>query len=132
MIYTTDRKQEILDSGNYRNLQYIIVSHGTHPCCYVALPKWHKFYNQPYERIDSYVSGIHGGLTYGSFGLKGIFDNESYWVIGWDYAHYGDYLGYYDLLVDRSEVEKYKKWTTLELIAEVKKVIDELLTQGEK
>ncbi len=132
MIYTTDRKQEILDSGYYRNLQYFIVSHGTHPCCYVALPKWHKFYNQPYEKIDCYVKGIHGGLTYGTFGLKGIFDNKSYWVIGWDYAHYGDYLGYYDNLIDKSEVEKYKKWTTPELIAEVKKVIDELMTQGEK
>jgi len=87
MIYEPQMKPaKILDSGIYNNFEYKIVSYGTHPCCYISIPKNHKYYNKDYENIDI---ECHGGLTYSQKQ-----DDNKYWI-GWDYAHCNDYMGYY-------------------------------------
>ena len=111
MIYTKNRKQTILDKGNYNEFNYVIVSYGTHPCCYVELPKGNKYYNQDYDDINI---SCHGGLT---FADNRDFGNGEKFYIGWDYAHYNDYTSYFD----------GKKWTTKELLKEVKEVINQLV-----
>lgn len=43
--------------------------------------------------------------------------------IGWDYAHAGDYMGYYS---DKETWKNEKKWTTQEIYKEVKEVCYQL------
>ena len=113
MIYQFQRINEILDEGFYNGFHYIICSYGTHPCAYVQVPETHDFYGMPYDDIEV---DCHGGLTYGRFAKNG-----TYWI-GWDYAHYGDYVGYYLMRYGYDA----KKWTTEEIYEDVKYVIDQL------
>lgn len=41
------------------------------------------------------------------------------WFIGWDYAHYGDYAGYEELLPPKIRVGG-KKWSTQEIYQEIR------------
>lgn len=66
-----------------------------------------------------------------------ISENEKIkgWFIGWDYAHYGDYLGYNMLpfLQQFSEHHnKDKKWTTKEIFKDVKEVCYQIQKDIEK
>lgn len=123
MIYQADRKVELLDTGEYNGFTYYILNLGTHPTAYIQIPKEHKYFGKDYDEIDL---DVHGGLTYSSKQLR--LENEAIegWFIGWDYAHGGDYLGF---------VEKYsmpfrdyfeKKWTTEEILEEVREAIEQL------
>ena len=123
MIYQAERKIEILDTGYCVGLLYYILNLGTHPCAYVRIPKTHKFYKKYYDDIDI---DVHGGLTY-SRDYLWISENEKIkgWFIGWDYAHYGDYLGYDMLSILQQFKENHnndKRWTTEEIFKDVKEV----------
>ncbi|MCI8618152.1 MAG: hypothetical protein HFJ60_08000 [Clostridia bacterium] len=116
MRYQPTRTVEILETGYYMGLLYYILSLGTHPTAYIRVPKDNKFYGKEIEQIEI---NVHGGITYSEEGLYikngQVIDG---WFIGWDYGHYGDYLGF---------EEKYpqpcrtggKKWTTAEIKREV-------------
>lgn len=56
---------------------------------YVAIPPDHKYHGKHYDDLDIEV---HGGLTF--TGNAHLFPDQdlpdSYWVIGFDTAHYGD------------------------------------------
>lgn len=100
---------------------YYVLSMGSHPCAYIELPKDHPYFDKPYSDIPILC---HGGLTYGSSYLNTISNNdEERYFIGWDYAHYGDYV-YYDSLY--LPVLDGKKWTTNEMIQECLDVISQL------
>lgn len=124
MIYQKGRICIILDKGIYNGFNYAIVSYGTHPCCYVFLPKGHKYYGKNYDDIDIVC---HGGLTYSGEDLVfNPLENDK-WVIGWDYAHCDDYMGYYQLeCLSEFNHDHEKKWTTKELLEDVKEVIKQL------
>ena len=123
MNYTKERLCRVLHKGEFKGFKFAIVSYGTHPCCYVFLPKEHKYYGKSYDEIDI---DCHGGLTYSDKEL--IFNplvNDD-WIIGWDYAHYGDYSGYFPDLRD-------KKWTTQEIKKDIEYAINQLIKlEGEK
>ena len=125
MLYRKDYRCYILDKGNYKGLNYAIVSYGTHPCSYIFLPKGHKFYGKNYEEINDYfIDGLcHCGLTFSESDLCFNPLPNDCWVIGWDYSHCCDYSGIY---IGDEVFNELKKWTTEELIEEVKQVIDEL------
>ena len=124
MNYTKERLCKVLHKGEFKGFKFAIVSYGTHPCCYVFLPKEHKYYGKSYDEIDI---DCHGGLTYSDEDL--IFNplvNDD-WVIGWDYAHFNDYSGIYkEECLEKFDHSQYKKWTTEELFEEVKQVIEQL------
>lgn len=121
MEYSSERKREILFEGKYRDYQFYILNLGTHPTAYVEIPKENKLYEKDYDEIDIVV---HGGLTYSEDYLTGIKKNS--WFIGWDYAHFGDYIYYQvKLPVDFSMYDK--KWTTEEIFEEVKDVINQII-----
>lgn len=123
MEYSAELKTEVLHEGMYRGYQYYVLSMGTHPTAYVEIPEDHKFYGKSYDDIDIKV---HGGLTYSSDHLQDI--KEDTWIIGWDYAHTGDYLG---MLPDYANVG-YKKWTTREMVEEAINVIEQIIENEEK
>lgn len=112
---------EILDEGIYHNYHYAIVSLGSHPCAYIEIPEGHRYYGEVYDEIPL---DCHFGLTYADDTgiLNGYNYRSGYWI-GWDYAHLGDYYcakGY-------SKSPLLKRWTTEEILAEVKDVINQLV-----
>lgn len=109
MIYQKMKNLEVLANGNYKGFNWWVVSYGTHPCCYIGLPKGHKFYAMSYGEIPV---DCHGGLTFAGYKDDLSLDD---WLIGWDYAHYLDYTPYFG---------EGKKWKTEELINQIKCVID--------
>lgn len=122
MNYTVERKKEVLVHGEVYGYNFYIISYGTHPCCYIELPKEHKFYGKHYDDIEI---ECHDGLTYTENYLRGLIENS--WVIGWDYAHWNDYAGYYEeIFKNDSNFNECKKWTTEELLDEVIEVIIQL------
>ena len=124
MQYQVYRDIELLDSGIYKNYNYYILSLGTHPTAYIEIPKDNKIYKKDYSEIDLYV---HGGLTY-SRNFLWISEEKKLegWFIGWDYAHYGDYLGYELMFPENLRIKEEKKWTTEEILEEVKDAISQL------
>lgn len=123
MIYSEHGKVERLSIEVYRGYEFAVMNLGTHPCCYIKLPKGHKYENVDYDNIPL---AVHGGLTYGeSFlnvaevGGKEIADKTGYWI-GWDYAHYGDYLG-----CDLTHFDT-RIYTTEELERDCRDAIDQL------
>lgn len=133
MIYTTKEKIEILDTGYCLGLLYYILSLGAYPCAYVRIPQEHEFYKKDYDNIDI---DVHGGLTY-SRDFLWVSENQRVkgWFIGWDYAHYGDYLGY-DMLPFLQQFSEHhnkdKKWTTKEIFKDVKEVCYQIQKDIEK
>lgn len=123
---------ELLATGEYENYEYIVLSLGTHPCAYVILDENDKLFGKDYDDIyEEYDVDCHGGLTYSKDYLSFLKFSEKYkcdvksaihnkWVIGWDYAHYGDYAGFYG-------ISEGKKWTTREIVDECKDVIRQLV-----
>lgn len=129
MIYQSEFKKEILASGYCFGLLYYILSLGTHPTAYVKIPADHKYYKKGYEEIDI---AVHGGITYINNELY-ISEKEKLegWFIGWDYAHCDDYMGFYEKLSDTSSLKHdNKKWTTKEILRDVRNVCYQLRKRG--
>lgn len=121
--------KEVLLDGKYKNYHFVIMNYGSHPCCYVEIPSKHKFYGKDYssDGVEDFIS-CHGGLTFSSNHLQDIINDS--WIIGWDYAHFGDYVCYdYNF---PSFVEPLHKWTTMELFEDVKNVIEQLIEMEDK
>lgn len=127
MIYTPNRsnKGEILATGTYKNFKYYVVSYGTHPCAYVDVSNT-SLANKDYCENDI---DCHGGLTYGRDYLSAV-DTEKIngkWYIGWDYDHYGDYTPNPFINTFGVYRECEKRWTTEEIVAECKNVINQIV-----
>ena len=124
-------KAELLARDTYKNYEYVVLSLGSHPCAYIILDADNKLYGKHYDIINSeYDIDCHGGLTYSEDKLTFLIESDDglvedsindKWVIGWDYGHYGDYVGY--LIVE----DTGKKWSTMEIIEECKNVINQLI-----
>ena len=132
MVYKNTRSKPkiILDKGFYKNYQYIILNLHTHPCAYICLNKNDVFFKKHYDKIPV---ECHGGLTFSEDHIIRILEySDKYkcdtvqrfnrdWIIGWDYAHYGDYVAYLPMNYDD------KKWTTAEIKKECEYVINQLI-----
>lgn len=118
MKYTMHRLNppEILARGTYNNLDYYIINMGTHPCAYIDVSDT-KLANVKYSEINI---DCHGGLTYSRDYLVGV--HKKGWFIGWDYGHYGDFIGN-----DMFSSCFNKKWTTDEILVHCKQVIEQIV-----
>lgn len=127
MIYSGERRKEILVHGMCFGFFYWIVSYGTHPCAYVLIPRNNKYFKKEYDYIDI---DVHGGLTYSDYYLpfESKNSNNIGWYIGWDYAHHGDYTGYEEKLPKELRIGG-KKWTIEEIKEDVFEVCKQL-TEG--
>ena len=129
MKYSFERKTEILEHGTCFGVFYWIVNYGTHPCAYVMIPKDSKYFKKDFGEIDI---NVHGGLTYSNNYLPFVAKNdETGWYIGWDYAHYGDYVGYEERVPKQFQVGG-KKWTTEEIKNEVREVCYKVIKEDKE
>lgn len=131
MIYDPEnRKVVLLDSGKYKDFSYYIVSHyGEYPLAYIKIPDGLKIDCENYEDYESnnHIVSPHGGFTYGCENdippmLDGIDGITSGNYLGWDYAHCGDYIGFFN-----DEALFGKKWTTKEILEQIKNTIEEIM-----
>lgn len=121
MIYSAERKNEILDTGFCFGLLYYILNLGTHPTAYIKIPKDNKLYGKSYEDIYKEIDiDVHGGITYAEEGIYADNKEVQGWFIGWDYAHCYDYMGYEEKLPKFLQ-SGGKRWTTKEIYEEVRK-----------
>lgn len=113
----------ILAYGTFENsdrFKILVVDHsGTHPCCYISIPNGYT--------LNTDDIWCHGGVTWAKPTLPGKINDVlpeelkgNVWWIGWDYAHFGDYLAFDG---DRAIGTL---WTTDELISECKDVVAQL------
>ena len=122
MEYVPYNGSNVLYKGKYKGFKYFIISYGTHPCAYVEIPKNHPYYGKCYDEITDDVA-VHGGFTYSADGLLLL---ENTWILGWDYAHYGDYYCFSNGLKHLNHFKDEKRWTTEEIREECRHVIDQL------
>ena len=123
MIYQQTRlkEPEILASGEHKGYNYYVVSLGTHPCGYIEIPRNSKYFNVDYDNIPV---ECHGGLTYGRDFLHTVSaPDDNRYFIGWDYAHYGDYVGYDSMFGLNGGAIHF----TAEIVGECKNVIEQLV-----
>ena len=120
MIYSAERKKELLCEGEYKGHKFVILSLGNHPTAYVE----DKIGAIDYYDIRLDDVEVHGGFTFCGGGHWSEESAKTRWL-GWDYAHAGDFAGYYE----ECEHVYYesKQWTTPEIYEEVKRVIDQLI-----
>lgn len=135
MIYKQRmEKSEVLDNGNYKGYEYVVLSLGSHPCAYIILDENDKLYGLHYDTVHKkYDIYCHYGFTYSEDYLNFLEFSEKYkslvkssikgkWVLGWDYAHHGDYCGW-----DTDNLLGGKKWSTSEIVSECKEVINQIV-----
>lgn len=115
------RERFVLESGQYMGYNFWIISYGTHPCAYVELPQTHPYFGKCNSDAYELNIDVHGGITYGDFGLGNIVDDKKF-LLGWDYNHCTDY----NPMTNTLFVEPLKRWTTEEILEEVKDVIKQL------
>ena len=122
MIYDKNRSEraEQIAGGTYKNFDYYVLNLKTYPTAYVDVT------NSPLNGVfyDDINISCHGGLTYSEKTLRTV--DKKGWFIGWDYAHYGDYMDYGDVFFNNMFQYK-KKWTTEEIVEECKNVIDQIV-----
>ena len=117
-LYTLDKSKRgtVVYNGEYNGYKYEIKTICTHPTAYVYLKdsvdKYIRCCN-PYN-VDAYTFDyidVHGGITFYEGGK-----------IGWDYAHYNDYI--HDKI--HSRYDNTYIWTYEDIMIEIKHVIDQL------
>lgn len=122
MIYKLKLETECLDKGTYNGIDYIIASYGTHPCAYIRIPETSKFYKVDRDDVPEELdSVVHGCITW-SGPIPPRLNADGFYY-GWDYCHAGDFTGT-DLMFPPDLRTGGKKWTTEEILDEVKAAID--------
>ncbi len=124
MVYKPRKELEILAEGEYEKFKYVIISQGLYPMAYIE----NKFEFNTLTFAQDYASP-HGSFTY--LGKAYWNDNDKSNYLGWYYGHKYDFNGY-DLVFEADKQNKTaKKWTTQEIIDEIKIVINEMITNKE-
>lgn len=120
MIYQENRIPPVrIADGVYRGVPFYVLSLGTHPCAYVDIAPLGL------HTINESDIDCHGGITYHRDYLATV-DHEGNFL-GWDYAHYMDYSGSLPFL----DFGNSKRWTTKEMVAECKNVIDQIVGRAD-
>lgn len=116
----------ILATGEHGGVKFYICSiNGTHPTAYLRIPKNKPLWYVDYGDCDEYID-VHGGFTYARSHLLGVENDDESWFIGWDYAHHGDFAGYYLRTPNDYLATHCHKWTTDEIIEECEKACEEV------
>ena len=113
----TVKKPERVADGFYRGFHFYILTMGSHPCAYVDVGRS--------EFLADEIN-CHGGITYEDSILATV--PEKSYFIGWDYAHYNDFLVFNDRLAkEYGEPYRAHKYTLTEIVKECVNVIDQII-----
>lgn len=113
----TVKKPARVADGFYRGFHFYILTMGSHPCAYVDVG---------YSVFLAHEINCHGGITYGDNILATV--PEKSYFIGWDYAHYNDFLTFNDRLAkEYGESYHAHKYTLTEIVKECINVIDQII-----
>lgn len=113
----TVKNPERVAHGCYRGFHFYVLTMGSHPCAYIDVG--HSEFLA--DEID-----CHGGITYGNSTLATV--PEKSYFIGWDYAHYNDFLAFNDRLAkEYGEPYRAHKYTLSEIVKECANVIDQII-----
>ena len=113
----TVKEPERVADGFYRGFHFYILTMGSHPCAYVDVG---------HSEFLADEINCHGGITYGDNILATV--PEKSYFIGWDYAHYNDYLAFNDRLAKEfGEPYRAHKYTISEIVKECANVIDQII-----
>lgn len=118
MIYG-DKTNIVLAEGTYKNFDFLIINNeGSHPCGYINIPNLMN--GKKPEDFEGFINP-HGGITYAE--KKGVYKKEKkdFIWLGWDYAHSKDYIW---SETSNNIKSSRKKWTTEEILNEIKNIID--------
>lgn len=118
MEYKWQGETKVLLDGYFSAYHFIIASiGGSHPCAYIELEKSHPLYKKHYDFSDSPLDEmpVHGGVTYTEEYLR-VANIYNSWIIGWDYAHLGDYYSVPEYCKEYEYNDH--KWTVLEILAQ--------------
>lgn len=128
MIYYPIRleKPEVIAQGEYNNFKYYVLNLGTHPCAYIDVTDT-KLVGMEFGDIY-YKTKIecHCGFTYSRNYLTSVDESGKRYYIGWDYAHYGDYIGY-ETMFPSELIMGSKMYNTAEMVQECKNVINQIV-----
>ena len=132
MVYKNiERYAEIIASGVYKGVTYVVINRGIHPCAYVMCNDQEFIDRHKTEYDDLDCIDVHGGVTFLGdakklLGLEG-YDCPCF---GWDYGHAGDWAGYWT--EEDNIIYGCRKYTTEILVDDCKDAIDQYLTQKER
>lgn len=115
-----DGNRKLIKAGFYKCIRYYVISNGSFPTAYIAVPKmWKKF-------IDTNSIECHGGVSYEEDWLEaeGIKINNHFYI-GWDYFHCGDYYKRQDRDL-RIMREDGHVWTLGEIISGCEEVVGQV------
>ena len=72
----------------YKGFRCVVIGTSMgHRCGYMGIPKGHKLYKVPYDKLDM---DVHGGWTYSKGSLPVPQDAVDRWWLGFDCDHVGD------------------------------------------
>ena len=113
----TVKKPERVADGLYRSFRFYILTMGSHPCAYIDVG---------HSEFLADEINCHGGITYEDNILATV--PEKSYFIGWDYAHYNDFLVFNDRLAkEYGEPYRAHKYTISEIVKECANVIDQII-----
>lgn len=120
-LYTGKTERKVVRYDIHNGIEYAIISMGHHPCAYVLIGKDSKVYSKDLE--DDWGDVVHGGITWCDNELEPICDKDcEKWVLGWDYAHYGDYTTM-DTPFGEWGNDTGKKYTIKEIMEDIYSII---------
>ena len=112
----TVKKPERVAHGFYRGFHFYVLTMGSHPCAYIDVG---------HSEFSAGAINCHGGITYEDNILATV--PEKSYFIGWDYAHYNDFLVFNDRLAkEYGEPYRAHKYTLTEIVKECINVIDQI------
>lgn len=138
VIHEIYKHHAVIHEETYRKIKFqIVLSDMGWYTCYLDVSNT-KYAFMDYMSIDL---DVHGGLTYSDYRYPYELEADfSKWIIGWDYAHYGD-----DYEIELAEkifnkqiynpyknfIRRGRRYSLDELIGECKYAIRELLNTEE-
>lgn len=100
--------------------QVFIIYMGMHPCAYVESNIDYYWEKQDFSEPVHWGFTFYDTLLHWKIRLSG-YDEEKMkkYYIGWDYGHFEDYMEHRGKIVNEG-----KKWTTDEIIEEIKRAVE--------
>ena len=113
MIYKNIKETKVLCHNTYLDYEFYIISEGLFPIALITVQKNSKLYLKDPDYINIKVK-LENEVSITKEG------KDSKWCIIWDYSHFGDFTGEQFLYPPEFRNENSHKYTTEEILRDVK------------